>query len=61
MTTAPFFPEGSDQISDVHRHLVDLCAVVLLDVSQDTDVILAHKVDRHTLQMAQTSHYIKIS
>jgi hypothetical protein len=52
-SSTSFFPESSDQISNVHRHLIDLCAVVLLDVSQDTYVILAHKVDRHTLQMAQ--------
>ena len=54
MKAAPsIFPETSDQVCYVHRHLIDLCAVVLLDVSQYTDVVLAHKVDSHTLQMAQ--------
>jgi len=42
-------PQSSDQVGHVHRHLINLRAVVLLNVSQDTDVVLAHKVDRHTL------------
>lgn len=33
----------------VHGHLVDLGGVVLLDVSQDTDVVVLHKVDGHPL------------
>ena len=49
--------QSSDQIGDVHRHLVDLRAVVLLNVPQDTDVILAHKVDRHTLQSWHTENF----
>ena len=49
--------QSSDKISDVHGHLVDLRAVVLLDVPKDTDVILAHKVDRHTLQSRHTENF----
>ncbi len=33
----------------VHGHLVDLRAVVLLNVAQDLDVLIGHKVDRGTL------------
>lgn len=33
----------------VHGHLVDLGRVVLLDVPQDPDVIVLHKVDGHAL------------
>lgn len=32
----------------VHGHLVDLGGVVLLDVSEDPDVIVLHKVYGHT-------------
>lgn len=32
----------------VHGHLVDLGGVVLLDVPQDADVVVLHKVDGHT-------------
>lgn len=32
----------------VHRHFIDLGGVVLLNVSQDADVIVLHKVDRYT-------------
>ncbi len=38
----------------VHGHLVDLGRVVLLDVSQDPDVIVLHKVDGHALSTITT-------
>ena len=31
-------------------HFIHLCTVILLNVSQDSDVIALHKVDSHTLQ-----------
>lgn len=34
-------------------HLINLCTVVLLDVSEDADVIVPHKVDGHTLRSMQ--------
>ena len=37
------------EVLKVHRHLVDLRRVVLLDVAQDADVVLLDKVDGHTL------------
>lgn len=33
----------------VHGHLINLSGVVLLNVSQDSDVIILHKVDGHAL------------
>lgn len=38
----------------VHGHLVDLGGVILLDVSQDPDVIVLHKVDGHALTTITT-------
>lgn len=38
----------------IHGHLVDLGGVVLLDVPQDPDVIVLHKVDGHTLAAVTT-------
>lgn len=38
----------------VHGHLVDLGGVVLLDVPQDPDVVVLHKVDGHTLAAVTT-------
>lgn len=38
-----------DQIGNVHWHLVDLCAVVLLDIAENLDVVLSDKVDGNTL------------
>ena len=32
----------------VHGHFINLGAVVLLNVSQDPDVVILHKVDSHT-------------
>jgi len=43
-----------DKVSNVHRHLVDLRRVVLLNVAQDTDVVVLHKVDRDTLAAETT-------
>lgn len=48
----------SNKISDIHWHLINLCAVVLLYISQYTDVILAHKIDRHTLQCKQKKLFV---
>lgn len=39
----------SDKIGDIHRHLVNLCRVVLLYVAQDAYVIVLHKVDGDAL------------
>jgi len=39
----------SNKISNIHWHLINLCAVILFYVSQYADVILAHEIDRHTL------------
>lgn len=33
----------------VHRHLVDLRGVVLLDVPEDADVIVLHEINGHAL------------
>lgn len=38
----------------IHGHLIDLGGVVLLNVSQDPDVIIFHKVDGHTLTAIAT-------
>jgi len=40
----------SNKISNIHWHLINLCAVILFYVSQYADVILAHEIDRHTLK-----------
>lgn len=43
-------PSGRRAIGrTVHGHLVDLGGVILLDVAQDTDVVVLHKVDGHAL------------
>lgn len=41
-------------VRTIHGHLVDLGGVVLLNVSQDPDVIILHKVDGHTLTTIAT-------
>ena len=41
--------ERQDKIRTIHRHLINLCGVVLLDVPQDSDVIRLDKVDGYTL------------
>lgn len=38
----------------VHWHLIDLGGVVLLNVPQDSDVIVLHKVDGHALTTITT-------
>ncbi len=38
----------------VHGHLIDLCGVVLLNITQDTDVVILHKVDGHTFPAVTT-------
>eukprot|EP00906_Rhabdomonas_costata_P025811 RCo036865 len=38
-----------DQVRHVHRHLIDLSAVVLLNVTEDADVVALHEVDSHPL------------
>mmetsp|Transcript_1012 Transcript_1012/g.2689 ORF Transcript_1012/g.2689 Transcript_1012/m.2689 type:complete len:399 (+) Transcript_1012:376-1572(+) len=42
-------PAGSDEVGDVHRHLVDLRGVELLDVAQDADVLRLDEVDGDAL------------
>lgn len=39
----------SNKVSNIHRHFVDLGTVILLNVSQNPDIILTHKIYRHTL------------
>jgi hypothetical protein len=36
-------------ILTVHGHLIDLCGVVLLNIAEDTNVVVLDKVDGHTL------------
>ncbi len=38
----------------IHGHLVDLCTVILFDVSQDSDVVIHHEIDGHTLATEAT-------
>merc|ERR1712046_149218 len=38
-----------DEIRHVHGHLLDLCAVELLDLAQSAHVVSREEVDRHTL------------
>eukprot|EP00962_Isochrysis_galbana_P045951 scaffold18296_cov124-Isochrysis_galbana.AAC.1 len=38
-----------DQVGDIHRHLIDLGGVVLLDVAEDADVVALDKVDGNAL------------
>ena len=39
----------SNQVRDVHWHLVDLRAVVLLDVLERVQVVILDEVDGHAL------------
>mmetsp|Transcript_95161 Transcript_95161/g.198964 ORF Transcript_95161/g.198964 Transcript_95161/m.198964 type:complete len:436 (-) Transcript_95161:34-1341(-) len=39
----------SDQIGNVHWHLINLRGVELFNVAQDSDVVALHEVDGHTL------------
>lgn len=43
------FREFLEHVGDVHGHLVNLRGVVLLDVSEDTNVVRLDEVDRYTL------------
>lgn len=45
----------SNQLRDVHGHLIDLRAVELLDISQDLDIVTLHEVDRHSLASEATA------
>src|SRR5262245_12289979 len=40
---------ASDKIRHVHWHLIDLLAVVLLNVAEHLDIVVLHKVDGYTL------------
>ena len=49
--TPPRRPRGIlYKISNIHWHFINLGTVVLLNVSQDLDVITLHKIYRNTLQ-----------
>lgn len=43
-----------DQISDVHWHFVNLRGIILLDITQNPNVIALYEVNRDTLS-AETS------
>lgn len=38
-----------DKVGNIHGHLVDLCVIMLLDVSHHALVVLCYKVDCHSL------------
>jgi hypothetical protein len=44
----------SNQLSDIHRHFVNLSTIVLLNVAQNTNIIVLYKVDGNTFA-AKTS------
>jgi len=46
---------GLDEISNVHRHLLNLCAVELFNLSHHTDVISSDEVDGNTLTSETTT------
>ena len=41
-------------ILTVHGHFIDLCTVVLLNISQNPDIIALYKVDGYTLASVAT-------
>ena len=41
----------SEQFVDVHGHLVYLCRIVLLDISQNAYVFVSHEIDCDTLSV----------
>ena len=43
-----------DEVSDVHRHLLDLSVVELLDVAEEPHVVTRQEVDRHSLAAETT-------
>jgi hypothetical protein len=44
-----------DEISHVHGHLLDLCAVELLDLAHHADIVSSDEVDSHTLTSETSS------
>lgn len=38
----------------VHWHFINLCGIVLLDITEDADVVVLYKVDCHTLTSITT-------
>ena len=38
----------------IHRHLIYLCTIILLDITQDSNVIILDKIDGHTLSTIPT-------
>lgn len=45
----------SDEVGDVHRHLLNLSVVELLNVLESADIVLGEEVDRHTLTSETTT------
>ena len=45
----------SDQLGHVHGHFINLRRIVLLDVSQDLEVLVLDEVDSHTLPSKTTA------
>lgn len=43
-----------DQVCDIHGHLVNLGTIVLLDITEDFEVVVADKVDGDTLAAKTT-------
>jgi len=41
--------KGLNQISDIKRHLINLCVVELFDFTKHPNVVSGDKIDRHTL------------
>jgi len=46
--------ETSDQFRDIHGHFIDLSSIVLLDITEDSNVIISHKVDRNSFSTEST-------
>mmetsp|Transcript_8644 Transcript_8644/g.17906 ORF Transcript_8644/g.17906 Transcript_8644/m.17906 type:complete len:289 (-) Transcript_8644:672-1538(-) len=50
-----FLPSSTlNQVRHIHRHLINLCAVILLDIAENADIVVFHKVDGHTLASVPT-------
>ncbi len=47
--------DGLNEVGNVHRHLVNLCVVELLDVLEVPLVVVSHEVDRHALPTEATA------
>lgn len=54
-TTAVGKEDGLDEVGDVHRHLLDLGAVELLNLTHHADVVSSDEVDRNTLTAETTT------